>query len=141
MCAGDAAEPAGADALPLVTEPFDTADLPATPRRDARMPAALWIQAPDWLVDLGRDLGHHVVAYKRSIHGWSLWRAGPARGGDARYAALDPWKPEDPERRYLFRLYPDGSGFGVGPGGREHARFRTWKEALRDAPLDGSGRP
>ena len=38
----------------------------------------------------------------------------------------------DPERRFTFRLFPDGSGEGAGPDGRVHTRFRTWKEALRD---------
>jgi hypothetical protein len=38
----------------------------------------------------------------------------------------------DLERRFAFRLFPDGSGEGAGPDGRVHTRFRTWKEALRD---------
>jgi len=32
----------------------------------------------------------------------------------------------------VFRLFPDGTGDGVGPSGRAHSRFRTWKEDLRD---------
>jgi len=34
---------------------------------------------------------------------------------------------------YAFRLFPDGSGEGLGPDGGTHTRFREWKEALRDA--------
>jgi hypothetical protein len=59
-----------------------------------------------------------------------LWRAGAAAGADARYMALDAG---DVERRYEFRLFPDGSGAGLGPDGVHHTRFRTWKESLRDA--------
>jgi hypothetical protein len=40
---------------------------------------------------------------------------------------------DDIDERYTFRLRPDGSGEGVGADGRTHERFRTWKEALRDA--------
>jgi hypothetical protein len=29
-----------------------------------------------------------------------------------------------------FRLFPDGTGDGVGPSGQRHTRFRTWKEDL-----------
>jgi hypothetical protein len=38
----------------------------------------------------------------------------------------------DLERRFTYRLFPDGSGEGTGPDGKLHTRFRTWKEALRD---------
>ena len=70
------------------------------------------------------------MAYKRRIGPWLLWRAGPATGGDARYMALDA---SDLSRRYTFRLFADGSGEGGGPDGVVHRRFRSWKEALRDA--------
>ena len=40
----------------------------------------------------------------------------------------------DLERRFTFRLFPDGTGTGEGPDGVVHTRFRTWKEALRDTP-------
>jgi hypothetical protein len=40
----------------------------------------------------------------------------------------------DPARQFTFRLFPDGSGEGVGPDGALHRRFRSWKEALRDTP-------
>ena len=78
---------------------------------------------------LGSDLGIDLVAYKRRIGRYLLWRAGPARGGDARYVAV---AADDLARQWTFRLYADGSGEGLGPDGRTHARFRTWKEALRD---------
>jgi hypothetical protein len=71
-----------------------------------------------------------LVAYKRRIGRFLLWRAGPAVGADARYAAI---ASDDPTRRYEFRLHPDGSGEGTGPDGQVHGRFRSWKESLRDA--------
>ena len=58
------------------------------------------------------------------------WRAGPAAGADARYMVV---AADDLNERYTFRLQPDGSGEGVGPDGKTHARFRLWKEAIRDA--------
>ena len=88
------------------------------------------MEAPQALVTLGDDIGAELVAYKRRLGPWLLWRAGPARGADARYMAIDA---DDLDRRYTFRLYPDGSGDGVGPSGASHERFRTWKEDLRDA--------
>jgi len=59
-----------------------------------------------------------------------LWRSGPATGADARYLAIDA---NDLSRSFTFRLFPDGSGSGEGPDGKNHQRFRIWKEALRDA--------
>ena len=53
----------------------------------------------------------------------------PARGADARYMAIDA---VDLERRFTFRLQPDGTGSGTGPDGVDHPRFRAWKESLRD---------
>jgi len=47
----------------------------------------------------------------------------------ADYMAL---APGDPSVQFVFRLFPDGSGEGVGPDGELHHRFRMWKEALRD---------
>jgi hypothetical protein len=58
-----------------------------------------------------------------------LWRAGPARGADARYMAL---RADDLDDQHTFRLFPDGTGDGQGPSGQTHARFRAWKEDLRD---------
>ena len=66
----------------------------------------------------------------RARERWLLWRAGPASGGEARYLAVDA---DDLRRQHTFHLDADGSGRGTGPDGVEHRRFRTWKEALRDA--------
>jgi len=114
---------------PVDPTPLHTADLPATPQRDRTIPATAWIEAPPELLELGRDLGHDLVAYKRRIGPWLLWRAGPASRGDARYAAL---AADDPSVRHTFRLFPSGAGEGLGPDGVTHERFRAWKEALRD---------
>jgi hypothetical protein len=114
---------------PVDASPVHTADLPATPQRDRTIPATAWVEAPAELVGLGRDLGHELVAYKRRIGPWLLWRAGPAAKGDARYMAL---AAADPSTQFTFRLHPAGDGEGVGPDGALHHRFRAWKEALRD---------
>ena len=79
---------------------------------------------------LGDDIGGEEAQYKRRIGRWLLWRSGPATGADARYLALDA---DDLSRAFTFRLFPDGSGQGEGPDGVGYDRFRTWKEALRDA--------
>ena len=119
-------------ALPYHQRPSDrtpvhTADLPATPTRDRNIVASAWIEAPEELLTLGDDLGLEEATYKRRIGTWLLWRAGPASGGDARYLAVDA---TDLTRRCSFRLVPDSSGDGQGPGGRHHTRFRSWKEDL-----------
>ncbi len=125
--------PIPADQRPLVTSAFHTADLPPTPQRDRRLPADLWIECPSELRHLGDDIGADVVAYKRRIGvRWLLWRAGPAVDADARYAAIDVDAIGDPSRFFTYRLYPDGTGEGVGPDGIRHTRFRRWKESLRD---------
>jgi hypothetical protein len=134
VSAGQGREPV-AKALPADERPFDftpvhTGDLPATPTRDRNIAASAWVEAPAALLTLGEDLGRPEPAYKRRIHGWLLWRAGPARG-DARYMAIDA---TDLDRSFTFRLRSDGEDHGVGPSGAEHARFRTWKEDLRDHP-------
>ena len=116
---------------PLDDTPLHTAELPATPTRDRTITAVAWLEAPAPLVHLGDDLGGPVVEYKRRIRGWLLWRAGPPAHGDARYMAL---AAGDPSITFTFRLFADGHGEGLGPDGVVHARFRTWKEALRDAP-------
>ncbi len=124
------------DALPYDQRPTDdtpvhTVDLPPTPIRDRNIPATAWIEAPESLRSLGRDLpGRPVAEYKRRIGPWILWRAGPASKGDARYWAAHA---DDLDRSHTLRLFPDGSAEGVGPSGTTHARFRTWKEDLRDA--------
>ncbi len=115
---------------PLDPTPVQTADLPATPQRDRTIPATAWLDAPAELVDLGVDFGEPLVAYKRRIGRWLLWRAGPASRGHARYMAI---ASDDQSRQFTFRLFPDGGGEGLGPDGVVHQRFRAWKEALRDA--------
>jgi len=118
-----------AEARPPTGHDWHTDELPPTPQRDFLIPATRWVEAPASLRDLGTDLGHDLVAYKRRIGRYLLWRAGPASGADARYMAV---AADDLTRSFTFRLYADGSGEGAGPGGRVHTRFRTWKEALRD---------
>jgi hypothetical protein len=88
------------------------------------------VEAPGALLDLGADIGAPEATYLRRIGRWLLWRAGPPSQGDARYLALDA---DDLTATWSFRLFADGSGEGAGPDGRVHRRFRTWKEALRDA--------
>lgn len=122
--------PTPAEERPPTEHDWHTEDLPATPQRDFLIPVGRWIEAPAAVRDLGRDLGIELVAYKRRIGGWLLWRAGPAAKADARYAAVDA---KDLARVFTFRLFPDGRGEGVGPDGVTHARFRSWKESLRDA--------
>jgi len=109
---------------------WHTDELPPTPQRDFLIPAERWAEAPADLRRLGADFGVSLVAYKRRIGRFLLWRAGPASRADARYAAI---ASNDVGERYTFRLQRDGTGEGVGPDGRTHTRFRTWKEALRDA--------
>jgi hypothetical protein len=119
-----------ADQRPYDHTPIDTAALPPTPTRDRNIAASAWRQAPARLLVLGADLpGSPEAAYKRRIGRWLLWRAGPAVDADARYLAIDA---DDVTRQYEYRLLPDGSGSGTGPGGTVHQRFRTWKEDLRD---------
>ncbi|HLF40832.1 MAG TPA: hypothetical protein VI854_05075 [Acidimicrobiia bacterium] len=115
---------------PLVETDHHTEDLPATPQRDRTIPAGRWVEAPAELKSLGEDIGAPVVAYKRRIGRWLLWRAGPAAKADARYMAL---ASDDLADQYTFRLFPDGTGEGIGPDGVRHTRFRSWKEALRDS--------
>ncbi len=118
-----------ADERPVDPTPVHTADLPDTPTRDRNIPAEAWIEAPEALLHLGDDLGTELTAYKRRLGPWLLWRAGPARGADARYLAV---RADDLADHHAFRLFPDGSGEGTGPSGAAHTRFRTWKEDLRD---------
>ena len=118
-----------ADERPVDPTPVHTADLPATPTRDRNIPASAWIEAPDALLHLGDGIGDPLIAYKRRLGPWLLWRPGPARGADARYLAI---RADDLADHHEFRLFPDGTGDGVGPSGERHTRFRTWKEDLRD---------
>jgi len=119
-----------AEERPPTTRDWHTDELPATPQRDFLIPADRWVEAPETVRALGSDLGIDLVAYKRRIGDWLLWRAGPASKSDARYAAVDS---KDLARVFTFRLFADGTGEGVGPDGATHARFRLWKEALRDS--------
>jgi len=121
--------PTPAEARTPTDHDWHTAELPATPQRDYLIPATRWVEAPPQLRALGHDLGIELVAYKRRIGRYLLWRAGPARRADARYMAV---AADDIHRSFTFRLFPDGSGAGTGPDGANHERFRTWKEALRD---------
>jgi hypothetical protein len=122
--------PISAEDRPPVDVDYHTVDLPATPTREYLIPATRWIEAPQTLLELGRDFGVELVAYKRRINRFLLWRAGPARGADARYMAI---AADDLGEQYTFRLLADGTAAGVGPDGVSHSRFRAWKEALRDA--------
>jgi len=120
-----------ADERPIDPSPVHTADLPPTPIRDRNIPASAWIEAPPELLALGDDLGRPVIAYKRRLGRWLLWRAGPASRADARYLAIDA---QDLTRQHAFRLFPDGTGTGAGPSGTVHTRFRAWKEDLHAHP-------
>lgn len=119
------------DERPTDHTPVHTVDLPATPVRDRNIPATAWREAPTGLLTLGDDLPDRPIAeYKRRIGPWLLWRAGPAKHGDARYWAA---RHDDLATAHTFRLFPDGTGSGTGPSGRRVDRFRAWKEDLRDA--------
>lgn len=116
------------DQRPIDPTPVHTVELPATPQRDRAIPASAWIEAPASLLELGDDIGRaDDITYKRRIGRWLLWRAGPATDGDARYLAV---AADDLTDQWTFRLFPDGTGEGVGPSGATHARFRKWKEDL-----------
>ena len=118
-----------ADDRPVDPTPVHTDDLPPLPTRDRNIPAAAWIEAPSELLSLGDDIDQSAINYKRSIGPWLLWRAGPAKGESARYMAI---RRDDLAERYVFTLDATGEGEGRGPSGVTHARFRTWKEDLRD---------
>ena len=118
-----------AEQRPPTERDWHTEELPATPQRDFLIPVERWVEAPAELRTLGADLGVDLVAYKRRIKGFLLWRAGPATGADARYMAVDA---DDVGHQYVFRLFADGTGEGTGADGVTHTRFRTWKESLRD---------
>jgi hypothetical protein len=118
-----------AEDRPPTERDWHTDELPPLPQRDFLIPAPRWVEAPAELQSLGTDIGVDLVAFKRRIHRYLLWRAGPAARAHARYMAIDA---RDLRRQFTFRLFPDGAGEGVGPDGQVHRRFRTWKEALRD---------
>ena len=116
-----------ADERPVDPTPVHTADLPPTPIRDRNIPASAWVEAPPALLHLGDDINQPLITYKRRIGRYLLWRAGPATHADARYLAL---AADDLAEQYEFRLFPDGTGDGIGPDGVRQQRFRLWKEAL-----------
>ena len=120
-----------ADQRPIDDTPVHTADLPPTPIRDRNIPATAWVEAPPELLAPAHDLpGRPVATYKRRIGRWLLWRAGPATGADARYLAVDAG---DLARQHTFRLFPDGTGDGVGPQRPVvTSGSGAWKEDLRD---------
>jgi hypothetical protein len=118
------------DERPADHTPIHTDGLPPTPVRDRNIVASAWVEAPASLLTLGDDLpGQPAAEYKRRIGPWILWRAGPAKHGDARYWA---GSANDLDRAFTLRLFPDGSALGTGPSGSDHQRFRAWKEDLRD---------
>ncbi len=125
-----------ADERPIDPTPVHTADLPPTPIRDRNIPATAWVEAPAELLALGADIGQPVSTYKRRIGPWLLWRAGPASRSDARYLAI---RADDLSVQHAFRLFPDGSGDGLGPSGARHERFRAWKEDLLHHAEDQAG--
>jgi len=112
---------------PFIDHTYHTHELPATPQRDYRISASAWIEAPAELLSLCEDLGE-PTEYKRRISRFLLWRAGPPVG-EAWYLAIDA---EDLSVSYRFRL-SGKHGVGQSADGQLHERFRTWKEALRDA--------
>lgn len=116
-----------ADERPFDDTPIHTGQLPATPTRDRNISVEAWVEAPAVVRDAGDDIGGVRVAYKRRIGPWLLWRAGPARRADARYVAV---RADDLTDHHEFRLFPDGSGDGIGPSGVRHDRFRAWKQDL-----------
>lgn len=128
----DNERPLTADERPFDDTPLHTEDLPPTPTRDRNISAEAWIEAPPSVLNATAglrttDADGIRTAYKRRIGPWLLWRAGPARGADARYVAVDS---RDLSTSHEFRLFPDGSGDGAGPSGIRHTRFRKWKEDL-----------
>lgn len=129
------------DALPYHRRPTDTTpvhteDLPALPTRDRNIPATAWVEAPEALLRLGDDFDGPPADYKRRIHGWLLWRSGPATKADAAYAAI---AADDLTVIHTFRLFAAGDVAGTGPSGEDHASFRSWKEDLRDHPRQSGG--
>ena len=117
------------DQRPVDDTPVHTEDLPPTPQRDRNIPASAWVEAPPALLELGKGFNGPEPFYKRRIGTWLLWRSGPATKADAAYLAISSG---DLSRHHTFRLFPDGTGDGLGPSGAKHTRFRTWKEDLRD---------
>ena len=118
-----------ADERPFGYTPVHTWELPDTPLRDKNIAAQAWIEAPEKLLSSGDDLGSVKIAYKRRIGNWLLWRAGPARRSHARYIAVSL---SEEQTICTFRLFPDGSGNGIGADGASHENFRSWKISLKN---------
>lgn len=118
-----------AEERPAVEHDVHTDELPPLPQRDSRIPVDRWPEAPELVRHLGDDIDAEP-GYVRRIGRYLLWRAGPAVGAEARYGAV---ASDDLDEGWTYRLSSDGSGEGLGPDGVTHARFRTWKESLRDA--------
>src|SRR6478609_5069986 len=93
--------PTPAEERPPTDRDWSTAELPALPQRDFLIPAERWIEAPAELRTLGADLGIDLVADKRRIHRYLLWRAGPAVKANARYMAI---ASDDLSERWTFQL-------------------------------------
>ncbi len=129
-CAGLVTVALPADQRPYDDTPIHTADLPPTPVRDRNIPAEAWVEAPQPLLESGDDIGKPRIAYKRRLGRWLLWRAGPAKGADARYTAIDA---DDLTKVHFFKLLADGTGAGEGPSGQTHERFRNWKQDLNES--------
>lgn len=126
------------DERPVDPTPIHTTALPPTPVRDRNIPATAWIEAPHGLLRLGDDLpGRPTAEYKRRIGDWLLWRAGPATDADAVYWACPASRVTDADAAVTLRLRPDGSAHGIGPSGREHSRFREWKQELLATSAQG----
>ena len=108
--------------------PIETLQLPVTPAPDRNIPAEAWVEAPPELLALGDPIGEPTVLYLRQLGPFLVWRAGPGAARSATiWMALDV---VDLARRFVFRQTVDGSGFGTGPSGADHERFRSWKEDL-----------
>src|SRR4051812_50196152 len=87
------------EARPPVAVDYHTEDLPPLPQRDYLIPAERWVEAPPELRELGADFGVSLVAYKRRIGRYLLWRGGPAAPAAAPFQALPP--PAPPGRATL----------------------------------------
>jgi hypothetical protein len=119
---------------PLDLTPLETRDLPVNPPVDRNIPAEAWTEAPPELLTLGEEIGEPNVLYLRQLGPFLVWRAGPGTSrSESRWMALDVGELT---RCYTFSQKADGTGEGLGPSGRDHDRFRTWKEDLHG---DGRG--
>ena len=106
------------------------------PRRrsaTSSIPAERWIEAPADAAGARRrprDHARRLQAAHRPLPAVA-GRARPTRA-DARYMAI---AADDLDERWTFRLFPDGSGEGVAPGGIAHRASARGRKILRDASL------